>query len=663
MTEPVDPTYTVLSPSDTMNAYATAPGAFTMPGMGAGSYGSMFAPPMQDPSFRRYALNNALIDAGLGLVQASAPSRVPQNWGSMFGALAAGAGQGAKSAQEDYYKRQMMAGQVAMQRFQMGMMGQQMGLLNGLANGGGDSSQPQQAAPTADTTQTASGPNPNNIGNVRPEGATKGFQQPATFDDGVALAVRNAQAYQKAAGTPLSLNEIAAKWAPKGDGNNDPAAWAANVAKIGGLDPNQPIDMSNPQTAMQFARGVHGAEWGADKVQAPGSYLAGVNKGFSGQPLQFAQAQGGGGGTADAFPTPPQITPRQKIMLMSPMLKPLAEAEIANQQKQYEGAKAAYEAKQKLRATAREEANADVLPNGQPNQAKLAAEGEKKRQETEAQETARENALFGGKGWQSKSADDLRKSVNPELLAVTESVQAGRTPMSNVNQSRAANGISFSKNEVNALGEKLYGEQWDPNGGDRRQKFENDTTDTSSQTGKTLYSINTVYKHINRYQELTDAIQSHNTPLVNQIMKAYNDASGNAKYTTPEALQHALGTEIAAVIKGQQLNEPEVESAIDTIKTTKSPEQMHGALGVLRHAMGDRESTIAWAARRAKVPESRIQGLIDPDARAAINKFDSDQAAFAQAHEQKTAPAPALTGAISLDAINAEIARRQKGAQ
>lgn len=128
-------------------------------------------------------------------------------------------------------------------------------------------------------------PNPNNIGNVRPTGASGGFVQSPDFDSGVQLAVKNVQAYPAAFnnGQPMTLQQIGQKWAPAGDGANNPGQWALNVSKISGLPVDQPIDVTNPQVAAQFARGVHGAEWGANAVRDPQAYAAALNGQASGQ--------------------------------------------------------------------------------------------------------------------------------------------------------------------------------------------------------------------------------------------------------------------------------------------------------------------------------------------------------------------------------------------
>ena len=149
------------------------------------------------------------------------------------------------------------------------------------------------------------GVNPNNIGNVRPVGASSGFQQPATLDDGVRLAVNNVKSYPAKFnnGQPMTLVQIGQRWAPVGDGANDPRQWAMNVASIGGLDPNQPLDLNDPATAAKFARGVHGAEHGANKAMPVDAY-ARILTGGSAPGPQVAQ------GTADTNGAPPTPSPQ-----------------------------------------------------------------------------------------------------------------------------------------------------------------------------------------------------------------------------------------------------------------------------------------------------------------------------------------------------------------
>jgi len=184
---------------------------------------------------------------------------------------------------------------------------------------------PTQAGPPSG----GGGVNPNNIGNVRPVGASSGFQQPATLDDGVRLAVNNVRAYPAKFnnGQPMTLVQIGQRWAPVGDGANDPRQWAMNVASIGGLDPNQPLDMNDPATAAKFARGVHGAEHGANKAMPVDAYARILTGGPSPQIAQGAADTNGmpptpspQGVQSPTMVAPPQIPQRMTPRDMPPQM-------------------------------------------------------------------------------------------------------------------------------------------------------------------------------------------------------------------------------------------------------------------------------------------------------------------------------------------------------
>lgn len=171
------------------------------------------------------------------------------------------------------------------------------------------------------------GVNPYNIGNVRPVGGgpNSGFQQPASLDDGIRLAVNNVKAYPAKFnnGQPMTLVQIGQRWAPKGDGANDPNQWAINVASIGGLDPNQPLDLNDPMIAAKFARGVHGAEHGANKVLPPERYAQAITGGAAPPGI----AQGDTAPPADASGTPIPTSdggsvPREVMRMITPNLPP-----------------------------------------------------------------------------------------------------------------------------------------------------------------------------------------------------------------------------------------------------------------------------------------------------------------------------------------------------
>lgn len=642
--------------ADPDQAAADPAQAANVPADQSGWGGGMFSPGslLSHPDFRRHAAYDALTNAGLGLIAASAPSSTPQNFGTMFGALAGGAAQGVQSSADRYMKMAQAGAQMRSLRMREQMWPAMMKALNEEPQAP-SAAAPQQAgapAPGGSAPSGSAGITDDNIGNVEaPAGSPTRFAQVRNFDDGVALAVKTARAYPGAfnGGKPMSIEQIAEHWAPKKDGN-DPKAWAAGVSQFSGLPVDQPLDVNDPQVAAAFARGVHGQEKGGAKVIKPlDAYQPGVSVAFGGAappaqgdnpnaapgqpPVQLAQA-------GPQLPPPPAPIPIPKaleMMRMDPMLKPVADAKIAAINKQNENAMARYKANVDImkfgqtQANERQrleqgERNADVMPGGMPNPSKIEYGAQAEMAKKKAESAAHEQSVFGGPNWAQVPPEQFRKLANPQVISLADGLQTGQTRLSTLGNRIGTGGVAITKADVLTAGQKLYGKDFNPDAGDIRFDWEKNATDTSHQLGKTIYSINTAYKHLNTFQDLVLAQKNGDKPMINHIIKAWNDQTGSAKYTSAETLQHALGTELAAVIKGQQLNMPEVESAVETLKTTKSEPQMLAAVNVLRHAMGDRETTITDEAAAHHVPDERIQKLIGPTAKKAITHFDEVQA-------------------------------------
>jgi hypothetical protein len=89
---------------------------------------------------------------------------------------------------------------------------------------------------------TGGGVNANNFGNVRPVGASTGFQQPKTPEEGLQIMDNNLKSYgDKGINT---LSGVITRWAPPSE-NDTPALIKAAAQRLG-IGPNQPIDLKNP---------------------------------------------------------------------------------------------------------------------------------------------------------------------------------------------------------------------------------------------------------------------------------------------------------------------------------------------------------------------------------------------------------------------------------
>ena len=101
---------------------------------------------------------------------------------------------------------------------------------------------PKGAAPPPAAPKT-SGTNQFNVGNLRPVGQSTGFQQPASYEEGIRAMDKNLEVY----GTKHKINTlrgVISRYAPASE--NDTENYIKFVAQRTGLDPNQEIDLTNP---------------------------------------------------------------------------------------------------------------------------------------------------------------------------------------------------------------------------------------------------------------------------------------------------------------------------------------------------------------------------------------------------------------------------------
>lgn len=142
--------------------------------------------------------------------------------------------------------------------------------LTGKLPGETTSNQPAVVAPgtvpTEAPTTTPGGVNVNNVGNVRPVGATTGFQQPKDMNEGLQIMDNNLKAYaDKGINT---LSGIIGRWSPPNE--NDTPALIAAASKRLGIDPNQKIDLTNPAVRQAVGTAIMLQEKGKSLFVTPG---------------------------------------------------------------------------------------------------------------------------------------------------------------------------------------------------------------------------------------------------------------------------------------------------------------------------------------------------------------------------------------------------------
>lgn len=115
----------------------------------------------------------------------------------------------------------------------------------------------------------------NNVGNIT--NGQGGFRQYATPQAGAADVASLLRRYpiEFNNGQPMTLTQIAARYAPADDGKdpmlkgNDPVIWARNVGQIAGIDPNAPLDFDDPAILTKVVNGINVQEKGRGAAQPP----------------------------------------------------------------------------------------------------------------------------------------------------------------------------------------------------------------------------------------------------------------------------------------------------------------------------------------------------------------------------------------------------------
>lgn len=138
----------------------------------------------------------------------------------------------------------------------------------------------------------------NNPGNLRPVGASTGFQQFQTPEAGLSAIDQNLQAYGKRGIN--TIEGVISRWAPSSENNT--AAYVSSVAKRLGIDPKQPISLSNPYVRQALGTAIMLHENGTGILTRDGGAPAPAN-GVRGGGLEFSPVEQADAKASERFKT------------------------------------------------------------------------------------------------------------------------------------------------------------------------------------------------------------------------------------------------------------------------------------------------------------------------------------------------------------------------
>jgi hypothetical protein len=132
---------------------------------------------------------------------------------------------------------------------------------------------------------------------------------------------------------------------------------------------------------------------------------------------------------------------------------------------------------------------------------------------------------------------------------------------------------------------------------------------TSGADHKTVVAIQTAYNHLDQLKTATEALNSGNTPLFNQVKLAYQKATGNELPTDAQAIKLVALDEVSKALTGAAGGEGDREAAQNIVNLAGAPNQVGGAIDKLRGLMQGKVGPLQDAATAAGLSEKQKQNI------------------------------------------------------
>jgi hypothetical protein len=386
--------------------------------------------------------------------------------------------------------------------------------------------------------------NPGNIEDGSFARAQPGYTGPepkgrfATFDtpeDGLNAASTLIGRYAKAGINTVS--GIVSKWAPSSDGNNV-AHYSDFVARSLGVDPTQPLDLSNPRMRQAVAT-------------AMSEYENGQTRGSGAGPQGQSQAQS----IIPQVPLPKGFTdPQQAILAMDAEMARLSTNPAAKGQ-----------------IAALQDWRDRIAASTQPM---MFHPGET------AFDPRTGKPIYQAPGGNANNIALQRfLAENPDatpeqIQAFTQSGRSGRSA------------ISMYMN-------RYLQENPDATADDVKRAAQLYTTQTTAQNrflsgpqGNTIRSLNVVVSHLQTMQDLGDALKNGNIVAFNRVAQTLAEQTGSSVPTNFDTAKQIVGAEVikALGVAGAG-TQSERQEAADAFNSARSPAQLNQAIAVARRLL------------------------------------------------------------------------------
>lgn len=365
-----------------------------------------------------------------------------------------------------------------------------------------------------------------------------------------------------------TISGIVNKWAPSSDGNNT-AAYTSFVASKLGINPNRPLDLSNPQTKQAIAQVMSqyesGGRGGATNATASGQSPSLVP--------QYALPKGAS-------------SPQEAIsMLDQAMLG--ADPNIAEPLKDMRDRFASQVTPMEVKA-----GEALVDP-------------------------ATRQVIYQAPG------------TNPTGMLVQDFIAEHPDATAEQIQDFLQSGKSGGRSAISMYMHRFLEENPDASADDVKRAAQQYTTQTTAQNrflsgpqGNTIRSLNVVVSHLQTMQDLGDALNNGNITLFNSVAQEFAAQTGSPAPTSFDTAKQIVGAEIikALGVAGAG-TQSERQEAADAFNKARSPQQLSGAIEVARNLLvGQLQGLRRQYVASTGLPGGSFDDMLEPGTKAFFSQ-------------------------------------------
>lgn len=494
------------------------------------------------------------------------------------------------------------------------------------------------------------------------------FAQFGSMGDGITAADNLLQTYaQKGINT---ISGIVSRWAPQTDNNPTPA-YAATVAKSVGVDPNAPLDMSNPGVRQKIIGAMAQFENGkALPAMAFNGQASPPNPLANAQPI--LQPQGGQPAPSMGFQPPPagpqpnvtnvpvqqaQIPPQGQPQPQAQGKPILAQPQAINPTVPDNVRQAIISAVSSSDPNARAMGMAMLQKYSQPHQYGFQTLPDGTIVRTDPQSGGVQPVYQSNKPTfvPNASHDQFGNPLGGFVDATKGTVQLigpnGKPIDSTQDQSTQGNalptGEDFLKtqpkpvaDQVKALAEgrmafpagfalkspywqhmiqmvSQYDPQFDAVNYNARAKTRADFT--SGKSAQSINALNTVIGHMQTLSDAADKLDNTPYPAWNSVTNTLASATGDPRIKQFDATKKAVIDELTRVYRGTGGSEGDIKMWGDQISAANSPQQLHGVIGQIGDLLDSKLQALGAQYKQGMgTTEMPIQ-LVTPHAASALD--------------------------------------------